>query len=281
MTITLPASVRGPVLDLTLPASAVPVDIVLRNVTTGKTLRLNLPAEWDGSDLSLDFFRRTITDQGGADRSALLSPSDNELWAAEPLAAGSNDLELEALGPLSLQTKSPGTVANDATFGSVDWSEPNNAKASDNSYASAVLPSGESSHLLKLTNYGFTLPSGAVPAEVQAQVDRHCTSGKFVTDGHVRMVKGGAIKTKEKATAVGWPSADALEGPYGVNDGLWGETLAYTDVNASTFGIAMSAFNVGAGSATAFIDYVPLTVYYRTPAAYNATATIRWEKGYF
>jgi hypothetical protein len=98
MSLTIPNNSRGPVLRLTLPSSTPALDVVLRNVTTGKTLRLKLPASFDGDDLKLDFFRRTIRDQDGNDRSSLLSSSDNELWTPEPLAAGPNDIEIEVQG---------------------------------------------------------------------------------------------------------------------------------------------------------------------------------------
>ena len=96
MSITVPSNARGPILDLTLPASEVPVDIVLRNVTTGKSLTLNLPERWDGTDLSLDWRLRTITDPSGADRSALLDPEDNELWAVDAFS-GTLTAEIETV----------------------------------------------------------------------------------------------------------------------------------------------------------------------------------------
>jgi len=95
VSLTSPDSARGPIFDLVLPESASAVVVRLRNKTTGKTLALNLPAAWDGDDLTLDFARRTIKDQTGADRSALLDAEDNELWSVEPLIAGANSIDVE------------------------------------------------------------------------------------------------------------------------------------------------------------------------------------------
>lgn len=97
MSIVLPSDARGPILDLALPASVPAVDLLLRNKTTAKSLTIAVPAAWPGTDLRLDFFRRTIRDAAGLDRSALLSPTDNALWTLNPLIAGANDVAIEAV----------------------------------------------------------------------------------------------------------------------------------------------------------------------------------------
>lgn len=100
MTITLPSNVRGPILDLALPASEPPVDLQLRNNTTAKTMMLRLPEDWAGDDLVIDFYKRSIKDVNGVDRSALLDSVDNLLWVPEPVIAGINDVEIEAVAGL-------------------------------------------------------------------------------------------------------------------------------------------------------------------------------------
>jgi virginiamycin B lyase len=118
LSITIPPNSRGPILDLTLPASDDAIDIVLRNKTTEKQLGINLPEEWEG-DLTLDFFRRAIKDAGGSDRSALLDPSDHELWVPEPLIAGANDVDLEARtknGKWIVDPASPWWIASNASY---------------------------------------------------------------------------------------------------------------------------------------------------------------------
>lgn len=115
MTLTLPTNARGPILDLTLPETEFPVDAILRNLTTGKSLTIAIAAFSGGETfggpgnfggvsnfgglfgggLVLDFFRRTIRDQTGADRSALLDPIDNELWTTDPFGSGESDITIE------------------------------------------------------------------------------------------------------------------------------------------------------------------------------------------
>lgn len=123
VSLTVPTNARGPILDLVLPASEVAVAIIVRNYTTGKSLTVNLPEKWDGKDLSLDWFRRTIKDSAGVDRSALLSGEDNGLWEAPaPVLAGvANDVRVEALGfnavqPFIKTGDFPNKIATDATY---------------------------------------------------------------------------------------------------------------------------------------------------------------------
>lgn len=113
----IPANARGPRLEFALPEFAGAIDLIVVNTDSGEQLTLHLPT-WDGDDLELDFFRRTITDQLGADRSALLDSDDAGLWGLDPLSEG-DDLTVKAQGaPESFVTgaDSPQGIAVDGTF---------------------------------------------------------------------------------------------------------------------------------------------------------------------
>ena len=92
--VEVPDNGRGPILELSLPSFEKAVTLLIESGQEPvpehiwRSLTLNLPAGWDGDDLTLDFFRRTITDQTGADRSALLDAEDNDLWRLDPIEAG-------------------------------------------------------------------------------------------------------------------------------------------------------------------------------------------------
>lgn len=138
MSVTLPANARGPVLELLLAAAPVTppkeegedesvtttIIVAVRNSTTGKSLKLLLGL-WEGDDLTLDFSQRTIQDQTGADRSALLDPADNEVWTHEPLIAGSNAVTVEVTtGPEQgwlLSPEDPRGIAVDGDY--VYWAD--------------------------------------------------------------------------------------------------------------------------------------------------------------
>ena len=65
-----------------------------------------------------------------------------------------------------------------------------------------------------------------------------------VYDHRVRIIKGGAIGSTDKASGTAWPGSLAYT-TYGGASDLWGETWTASDINASTFGVAISAYGSG------------------------------------
>ena len=131
MTLNVPQNIRRPLLELGLPATTEQLDILVRNATTGKRLALAIPAGWAGADLVLDFFRQTIKDQNGVDRSALLDPLETDLWLLNPLLSGINDLEIEVFKAFSeisntfvTAPSEPSGVAVDGTY--IYWGDGTN-----------------------------------------------------------------------------------------------------------------------------------------------------------
>lgn len=286
MTVTLTKNARGPILTLGLPAFEDEVLATVRNNTTGKSLSLLIPAGWEGDDLVLDFFRRTITDQNGDDRSSLLSTSDSELWRTDPLEVGENDLEVEFHFPgegtdLNTGPRSPGTLADSNAIGTVAWSNPSNAAASDNSRATANLSEpGLTSHYLKATNFGFTLPEGATVLGIEARVEKSKTELFTLTDAEVKIVKGGVVGSTNKRDIAEWPVNNDGIVTYGGPTDLWGTTWAVADVNGEGFGLVIAA----QGRGVARVDDIEIVVYYSYAPegeAYAATASLEVEQGYF
>ena len=91
-----------------------------------------------------------------------------------------------------------GTIANDASFGTLLWATPGNAAASDNSYATVTIPGGSQSNYLKATNYGFSLPAATVDG-LLLSVEKSATDTN-ATDARVRVVKVGAIGATDKSS---------------------------------------------------------------------------------
>ncbi len=291
MSIEVPANSRGPILDLTLPASEDAIDLILRNKTTGKQLTVNLPEGWDGTDLSLDFYRRTIKDAGGADRSGLLDPDDNELWAVDSFPAGGAGVEVEAkkLETLDTGLVVPSVVSNDASIGSAAWSGTGNVASSDNVYASSAgLSFGDVTNYLKALEFPFELPEEAVPLGVEASLERSRSSELGVRDYSIRLVRNGVIAAKNLSTESPWTKADGTK-TFGEPADLWGEDdLTRAECLGSGFGLAVAAIAESSGAKTepkAQVDLLQMRLYYRafSPEAtpYSAKAVLRWEKGYY
>jgi len=133
---------------------------------------------------------------------------------------------------------------------------PDNAKTSNDVYAQDT-PAGSPSEFLKATNFGFSIPNGAVIEGITASVERRSVGGT-IDDSAVRIVKAGVIGSTDKATFNNWPNTDTTV-QYGGASDLWGDTWTAANINDSGFGFAISVTdNVDAAA----VDHITLTVNY-------------------
>ncbi|OGZ65504.1 MAG: hypothetical protein A2822_04385 [Candidatus Staskawiczbacteria bacterium RIFCSPHIGHO2_01_FULL_41_41] len=176
------------------------------------------------------------------------------------LLPGAANISADTSGP-----NSPSTTADDSGVGIAPWADHANITASDNSPASAIIPAVDTiTHYLKATNFGFSIPAGAIIDGIVVEWERRDADlgGANTKDNAVRIVKGGTIGSTDKASVSTWPASDAYA-TYGGSSDLWGETWTVDDINSSTFGAALSARNVTTtSSASPYVDHVRVTVYY-------------------
>lgn len=177
-------------------------------------------------------------------------------------------------GGTEASAKAPGKVESTGT--GVAWSNPENAKTENESFATAELTAASpTSRSLKATEFGFAVPEEATIAGISAAVVCNYTNpGQIPADGEVednevKLVKAGTIEGTSQAKSGTWtigvPSGTRN---YGGTSNLWGLALTPANVNASNFGIALSAKGVAlAKTNTARVDKVTLTVYYTLPSA--------------
>lgn len=85
------------------------------------------------------------------------------------LAALEPGLHAQSAGP-----RSPATTANDGSVGTAAWSNTGNSVSSNDSYAS-VATKGISNYL-KVSNFGFTIPSPSAVSGIQLDVERSTNS---------------------------------------------------------------------------------------------------------
>ncbi len=167
----------------------------------------------------------------------------------------------------SIGPNSPGTMADDATVGTVAWSNPDNAKVSDDVYATAYNNTGAGAyfHYLKATNFGFAIPGGATINGILVEVEKK--GGAGVVDISVFIVKSdGTLGTTNKAIGTAWPASDTYAS-YGSSSDLWNETWDSTKINDVDFGIAISPYV--ANNWTGSVDHIRITVYYTEGSASN------------
>ena len=170
-------------------------------------------------------------------------------------------------------TASPGTIVSDGSVGTAAWTNPGNASASDDSRANASSEYGVgvATEYLKTTNFGFSIPTGATIDGIEAQVERSCDvwfTLECMKDTNIRIVKGGAIGSTNKAdTGTIWPTSDATN-TYGNSTDLWGETWTASDINNSDFGFVLATTESlePLDNATPRIDHMQITVYYTVVA---------------
>lgn len=171
-------------------------------------------------------------------------------------------------GPLSASTS-----ANVSLSGSsATWSNPGNALSSDNSYASSSLSTnGDFTDYLQLTNFGFSIGASNTIVGIEVEIEKF---GDKIKDNQVRIVKGGSIGTTDQSDNANWSNTDTDSYTlYGASNDLWGETWTPSDINASDFGVAISAIRVGGGGGAAVpnIDHIRITVYFEIPLPVKLT----------
>ncbi len=183
--------------------------------------------------------------------------------------------------PVSAATSGPnsvGTGANVSYPGSnYSWSSVSNIQSSNNSRAtSTITNSGQNTDYLQATNFGFNIPVGSTIDGIQVYVERsaQCVSScsSEVRDARIRIIKGGLVQSTDKATGTNWPSSDGVATYGGVAD-LWGTTWSVSDINASNFGVAISAGRTSGGDKSAQVDHVSITVTYTAPVVSSQTIT--------
>ncbi|NWF77640.1 MAG: hypothetical protein HXY36_03495 [Chloroflexi bacterium] len=163
------------------------------------------------------------------------------------------------------------TATDDGSIGAVTWSNPANALTQDDNYATATLSKATpTSHYLKVTNFGFAIPSGATIKGILVEIDRYASTGSGgtrITDNSIKLVKGGTISGDNKASASPWSDSDTnTYVSYGGPPDLWGLTWSPADINGPGFGVAISAKKDDSNNTrTAYVDHIRITVYYSSP----------------
>lgn len=169
---------------------------------------------------------------------------------------------------MASEVKPPGTLASDSSYGDpfTAWSSPSNASSENGSCAVATSFAGSplDTQYLKATNFGFAIPTGSSIDGILVRIKRACLAdlGSGVVDSRVRLVKGGTIQTTDKASGFSWPTSLGFASYGGASD-VWSGSWTAEDINASGFGVVISAtiYDIDGGT-TADIDFIEITVYY-------------------
>jgi parallel beta-helix repeat protein len=184
--------------------------------------------------------------------------------------------------PSSSTTTTPVTNARTGAdvsgTGTGIWISPGNITAADTNYATVTL-SGATSHYLEGTNYGFSLPSNATINGIQVTIGRFESgqaSGNDVRDSVVSLMKSSTLVGSNKgATSTEWPTSNTAAS-YGANNDLWGTTWTADDINATGFGVALSANSTN--NRIASVDTMQIAVTY-TVSIVSSTTSVSCGSG--
>ena len=158
---------------------------------------------------------------------------------------------------------SPGTAADDNAVGTVAWTNPDNAKVSDDTYAQgAATGASIYTHYLKATNFGFSIPSGATIDGIIVEIEKKGVGTGFFRDEAIKIVKSdGSIGTTNKAIGDNWPTTEAYVS-HGASDDLWSESWTAEDINNSNFGVVIQTYIQTELTTYTRVDHIRITVYY-------------------
>jgi len=164
------------------------------------------------------------------------------------------------------KTHAPGSVTSDASMGTVAWTSPANAKASDNSYASIkVSGAGTISNYLKALQHGFALPVGARPVSAVGIVEKSSPEGGLQFGDHsVHLFIGGVPVGPNKAQypSGGWPVSDAVFIYEWTAEDLASLKVTRAQTNAEDFGFGLAFEKATGTEREARVDRMGLTLYY-------------------
>ncbi|MFD2942752.1 Ig-like domain-containing protein, partial [Flavobacterium notoginsengisoli] len=173
--------------------------------------------------------------------------------------------------PNSTGAKMAGTGSSVNGTGTLVWSNPSQVISNNSSYAYATVNSGGDTTVitryLQGTNFDFNIPTNATITGIQVTIGRYGSvnsASVYVRDNIVSLIKGGSVTSQNKSIGTNWSTNSTSVSNYGGTSDLWGTTWTPTEINDSTFGIALSASitRTRNNDITANVDYMQITVNY-------------------
>ena len=161
----------------------------------------------------------------------------------QPLDDGAGKLAAVQTTPGAAQAQAfPSTGVDDATVGSVAWSNPGNVSAWDGRLVQASLTFAQDTHYVKATGFGFAIPSTATIAGIKVEAPVYTTPAQCVRDLSVKLVKAGTISGSDRAVISGWVPGQLRA--WGGSTDLWGSSwrIATSTIQGS---VPLSLLNAG------------------------------------
>lgn len=156
-----------------------------------------------------------------------------------------------------------GTGANSNDGGTTAWSTPTNIQGDTTTTAATcnIAANPGTSQLLRASNFGFSVPSGATITGVTVEIERSAVNANRHFDDTVKLLKAGSEVGSNQSTGVAIPTTKAFA-TYGSSSSLWGTTLTDSEVNNSGFGVSFKINRNSSQTTTTSVFRVRITVEY-------------------
>lgn len=168
--------------------------------------------------------------------------------------------------PVKLAGPNPGTIAASIprpnATGGIAWQSPMNALTVNGAFAHADVSNDQQTELLRVTGYGFNLPSTVTIKGVVVELKRQ--GANQIVDGNIELWLDGAASSRPKFVASGWPVSIGTH-HYGQEVDTWGDTLTPAIVGKPGFGTEIWARrrdDAGTGPAPADVESLLITIWY-------------------
>ena len=147
----------------------------------------------------------------------------------------------------------------------IPWVNPTNALTVDGQYARATVTDGEQTELLRVTGFGFEVPSNVIVKGVVVELKRQ--GDNAIVDGNIQLWLDGVASDRPKFVASGWPTKIGTH-HYGQEVDTWGNALTPELVGRAGFGTEIFAKrreDAGTGPAPAEVESLLMTIWYCDP----------------
>jgi hypothetical protein len=169
-------------------------------------------------------------------------------------------------------TNSTGTAA-DEEYGGTSWSNAGNVYTSNNVYATNACPEYGFTNMIRATNFGFSIPTGATITSIIMKIECKSTEeGNFYdgdsyiilpdgTDGAPSYNAGGVVIITTSDVVYEFYGTDPNNG-YELSE-TWGRTWTAADINDADFGFRTMFYrNTTLGNKTIYVDNIEIEVTY-------------------
>ncbi|KKN00087.1 hypothetical protein LCGC14_1141340, partial [marine sediment metagenome] len=147
----------------------------------------------------------------------------------------------------------------------------------DNTYVLFNTSTETTSNWLRLTNFGFDIPSTAVIDGITVEMDRFATQASAIQDGAIFLRNATGQVGNDKSTGDDWDILDNdIYTSFGGISDTWGKSWSIAEINSNEFGLDLYIDYLGSVPTGAFVDHIIITIYYTIPAQQQqSTGTVR------